>query len=81
MPATTIKLESELVRKAIAVKPKDDSLSAFVRGLIEREYRDHRLREAAGVYEAFLQRHPAEREAMEVWESAPLTDRIEPHQP
>ena len=80
MPATTVKLDSELVKKASALKPPGTSLSAFVRGLIESEYRDRRMREAVRNYQAFLQENSAEREAMEVWESAPLSDSIEPSQ-
>lgn len=80
MPATTVKLDADLVKKASTLKPANKSLSAFVRSLIEQEYRNRRLSEAARAYEAFLRENPAEREAMEVWESAPLTDRIEPPQ-
>ncbi|BET69529.1 hypothetical protein ASA1KI_44470 [Opitutales bacterium ASA1] len=77
MPATTIKLDAELVRKATELKPVDETLTGFVRGLIEREHRDRQFREAARAYEAFLRENPEEREAMEVWESAPLTDSVE----
>ena len=35
MPATTIKLEADLVKKVAALKPKDESISGFVRELIE----------------------------------------------
>ena len=82
MPATTVKLESDRVGKASELKAPEQSISAYVRGLIEKEYRDRKLREGAQAYEQFLQQHPAEREAMEVWESAPLTDDgIEPKRP
>lgn len=39
------------------------------------------MRESAKAYEEFLRDHPAEREAMEVWESAPLAETIEPREP
>jgi hypothetical protein len=81
MPATTVKLEAELVSKVTSLKPNKQSISAYVRGLIEKEHRERQLREAAQSYEKFLQQNPAEREAMEVWESAPLSDTIEPKQP
>ena len=80
MPATTVKLESDLVEKASALKQPEQSISAYVRSLIEREHRDRKLQEAARTYEQFLNDNPSEREAMEVWESAPLTDTIEPKQ-
>ena len=44
MPATTIKLEADLVKKVTALKPKDESISGYVRELIEKEHRarEHR---------------------------------------
>ncbi len=59
----------------------DESISAYVRSLIEKEYRDRLLRRAAAEYERFLREHPGEREAMEVWEDAPLAGEIEPRKP
>ena len=81
MPATTIKLESDLVKKVTSLKPKEESISAFVRGLIEKEHRARQNREAAMVYRQFLQDNPQERAALEVWESAPLSDEVEPGPP
>ena len=81
MPATTIKLEADLVKKVTALKPKDESISAYVRDLIEKEHRARANREAAVVYQEFLDKNPEERAAMEVWESAPLVDDIEPKKP
>ena len=81
MPATTVKLESDLVEKAAALKSNGQSISAFVRGLIEREHRVRQLQESARIYEQFLRENTEEREAMEVWESAPLSESLEPKQP
>ena len=81
MPATTVKLEAELVEKVASLKPEKQSLSAYVRSLIEKEHREKQLREAAQAYEQFLHNNSAEREAMDVWESAPLSDNIEPLRP
>jgi predicted CopG family antitoxin len=81
MPATTIKLEADLVKKVASLKPKEESISGFVRELIEREHRARAHRAAAAAYREFLQEHPAERAALEVWESAPLVDEIEPPKP
>jgi predicted CopG family antitoxin len=78
MSATTIKLEADLVKKVTALKPKDESISAFVRELIEKEHRARENRTSAVVYQQFLEDNPDERAAMEVWESAPLVDEIEP---
>jgi hypothetical protein len=81
MPATTIKLEADLVRKVTALKPKDESISGFVRDLIEKEHRARENRASAIVYEQFLRDNPDEQSAMEVWESAPLVTEIEPRRP
>jgi len=81
MPATTIKLEADLVKKVAALKPKDESISGFVRALIEKEHQTRANREAAVAYRQFLQDNPEERAAMEVWESAPLSENVEPHKP
>ena len=81
MPATTIKLEADLVKKVAALKPKDESISGFVRALIEKEHRARENRASAVVYCQFLEDNPGERAAMEVWESAPLVDEIEPTKP
>lgn len=77
MPATTIKLEADLVKKATSLKSKDESISTYVRGLIEREHQARANREAAGRYQLFLDENPEERAAAEVWEAAPLLDETE----
>ena len=81
MPATTIKLESELVKKIAALKTMDESISGFVRDLIQREHEARKNRAAAVVYQQFVEDNPDERAAMEVWESAPLVADIEPRKP
>ena len=70
-----------MVKKVTALKPKDESISAFVRDLIEKEHRARTNRAAAVVYQEFLDKNPEERAAMEVWESAPLSDEVEPRKP
>jgi len=81
MPATTIKLEAELVKKVTSLKPEDESISGYVRSLIEREHRAREHRAAANVYRRFLDENPEERSAMEIWQSAPLVDDVEPEKP
>ena len=67
-----------MVKKVTNLKPKDESISGYVRELIEREHRAREHRAAAVVYQQFLHENPEERAAMEVWESAPLVDDVEP---
>jgi hypothetical protein len=70
-----------LVKKVTALKPREESISGFVRGLIEKEHRARENRASAVAYQRFLEDNPDERSAMEVWESAPLVDEIEPKEP
>ena len=70
-----------MVQKATELKNDGQSVSAFVRSLIEKEHRARHLHESAKAYEQFLRENPEEREAMEVWESAPLSDSIEAKRP
>ena len=72
MSATTVKLEAGLLREIRAVKPKDQTLSAYVRQAVERDVMRRKLRLAAERYGAFLREHPGEAEDIAVWESAPL---------
>jgi predicted CopG family antitoxin len=81
MSSTTIKLDHEILSKLTCVKPAGESVSAFVRHLIEKEYRERELRKSAAAYEKFLRDNPREREAMEEWESAPLVNEVEPPRP
>lgn len=81
MSSTTIKLEDDLVHKVIDIKSDKQSISAFVRSLIEKEYLERQLRQSALAYEQFLKNDPGEREAMDTWESALLTDETEPKTP
>ena len=69
------------MKKVTALKPKNESISAYVRELIEKEHRARANRQAAGQYQQFLNDNPEERAALEVWESAPLVDEIEPRKP
>ena len=70
-----------MVRKVAALKPREESISGYVRGLIEREHEARHHREVAVRYRQFLQDNPEERAAMEVWESAPLVNETEPPKP
>ena len=70
-----------MVKKVTALKLKDESISGFVRELIEKEHRAREHRASAVVYQQFLRENHDEQAAMEVWESAPLVDEIEPRKP
>ncbi len=74
------KARGRLGQKGHGLKAKGVSISAFVRDLIEKEHRAGANRVAV-VYQQFLIENPEERAAMEVWESAPLVDDMEPKKP
>ena len=72
MRATTIKIEDPLLRNLMPLIPSDQSLSAFVRKVLEREIRKHAMAQAAVTYAQFLESHPQENEWLESWEGADL---------
>ena len=72
MPATTIKLDGELLKSIAAIKPPRQTLSAYVREALQRDLRRQKMREAAETYTDLLRNNPAEREAMDEWEAASL---------
>ncbi len=73
MPSTTIKVESDLLKDITRVKPKEQSISAFVREVLERDIRRRKMKEAAHEYQKFLAGQPEEEAEMEAWESARLS--------
>lgn len=81
MPATTIKLDADLYEKADSLRNGTQSISGFVRDLIEKEFRERKMRQATRDYREFLERNPGEMAVMETWESAPLAGEIEPRKP
>lgn len=72
MKATTIKVEDPLLEELNSMKPKEKSLSSFVRDILDGEVRRMKLISAADRYTAFLDDHPEEREWLTSWEEAPL---------
>lgn len=72
MSATTIKIEDPLLKNIMHVLPKDQSLSAFVREVLERELRRQKMTEAAETYSQFLKSHPEERAWIEEWDHSDL---------
>lgn len=72
MKATTIKLEYPLLKEVQHVIPKDTSLSAFVRALLEREVLRQRMIEASDAYCRFVESNAQERAWLEEWERADL---------
>ena len=72
MTATTVKLEGSLLKEIHAVKPRQQTLAAYVREALEADVRRRRLAIATRDYEAFLIANPEERDEMEQWAETPL---------
>ena len=78
MHATTIKLDGALVSRLKSVKPRDETLTGFVRIVLDAEVRRQHLRAAAEAYADHLRDHPEEAELMDAWASAPLDRKAKP---
>jgi len=73
MSATTVKLDAELLQEIAGVKPREQTLSAFVRESLKRELRRRKMRDAAEAYVTLLAGDPQERNEMREWGSARLS--------
>jgi hypothetical protein len=72
MSATTVRLDEATLREIRSVKPRDQTLAAYVREAVDRDILRRKLRAAATEYQAFLGEHPEEGEDLAAWERAPL---------
>ena len=72
MGATTVKLDSDILEAISEVKPRDQTLTAYVREALRRDVQRQQMRTAAEKYRALLRNNPAECKMLEEWESAPL---------
>jgi hypothetical protein len=74
MKATTIKVEGNLLEELNGVKPPSQSVSAYVRSLIQHDIRQHKLRESAEQYQAFLATHSEESQLLDEWDAIDLAN-------
>ncbi|MCP5464428.1 MAG: hypothetical protein H7A33_05315 [Deltaproteobacteria bacterium] len=74
MKATTIKLEGDLLKYLNRHKPRKESLSSFVRQVLEGYLEEQRAITAAKDYNNFLQKNPEEEEWLEEWGNADLSE-------
>jgi len=75
MKATTIKVEGELLRELERSKPASQSLSAYVRSVLEREVLRKKMAAAAERYTEFVRETPDEKAWLEEWTRADLAHR------
>lgn len=72
MKATTIKVEGALLEEIEKAKPEAQSLSSFVRSILEKEVVCRKMADAAERYADLLRNRPDEREWLEEWERSDL---------
>lgn len=72
MSATTLKIESPLLDELKKICPKQKSISAFVRSILEQIIQKQKMANAIQCYQEFLTRNPQEAEWLNEWESADL---------
>jgi hypothetical protein len=72
MPATTVKLDSELLREIAKIKSPRQTLAAFVRESLQRDIERRKLRTAAEAYRQLLAENEEERRDLEQWEASHL---------
>ena len=72
MQATTIKIEDPILKELRKFVPPDQSLSAFVREILERDIQRRKMVKAAQEYASWLENHPDEREWLDEWDDAHL---------
>ena len=74
MQATTIKLDPRLHTAIRRLKPREQSLTGYVRELVAREEKRSALEAAAEAYAALLAAHKGEKGRLADWEAAPLAE-------
>ena len=72
MRAIRVKLDGELLHAIGSIKPRNQPLAAYVREALRRDIERQQIRQAAGIYRKLMRDNPAEKKALEEWESAPL---------
>jgi len=72
MSATTVKLDSDLLREIDQMKPATQTLAGYVREALRRDLRRQQMRAAAEKYRDLLLHNAAERKELDEWETARL---------
>lgn len=72
MPATTIKLEGELLKDIERVKPPGVSVTEYVRETLRQRLDALKLREAAEAYKRWVAQVPEERAWLDEWDMSDL---------
>lgn len=73
MKANTIRLEKEILSEIEKIIEPDQSLASFVRGVLLKEIKRHKMKEGADRYLELLAKSDEVREEEAEWSSADLT--------
>lgn len=76
MKATTLKIENPLLDELYGLKPKAQSFSNFIRGLLEKSVRRQKMIRAGERYADFLNTNPDEARWVGEWESGDLAGPV-----
>lgn len=72
MQATTIKIENPLLSELKKFLPKGESISSFIREVLERDLQRRKMIKAAETYMEFLDTNPEEKQWLEDWGDSDL---------
>jgi hypothetical protein len=72
MKATTVKVDGELLAQLERTKPRHQSLTGYVRSLLEQAIARRQMAEAADRYAEFVQENAEERSWLVEWDNADL---------
>ncbi|TME71281.1 MAG: hypothetical protein E6I48_14020 [Chloroflexi bacterium] len=75
MKATTLKVDGEQVRELERSKPASQSVSAYVRSVLQREVLRQKMGAVAECYTELVREKPDEKAWLEEWTRADLTHR------
>jgi hypothetical protein len=78
MKATTIKVDGELLEALERRKPRDQSLSAFVKSVLRRDLLRRQLADAARRYAEFVAENPEEKSSLDQWHTVDLATKPSP---
>jgi hypothetical protein len=72
MKATTVKVDGELLRAIEEVKPPSQTVTAYVRSVLQKAVEKHCLQAAALAYRAFMEAHQEEQQWLKEWDDSDL---------
>jgi hypothetical protein len=72
MSSTTIKLDGAVASRLRKLKGRNETLTGYVRGVLEAEIRRREMQTSARLYTELLATDPEEAAEVDAWQAAPL---------